>query len=424
MTNRFSPSHRPVNSLTLRLMSSFRSASALVIGSCLLTMVTLSLPASDWPQWRGPLRNGVIPDSPALASQWPDDGPKLLWESDPIPANDDGGHGSPIVADGRVYLSVVWHEDVPSETRTISDLVLRKLGYQNPNALAPEVRESLEQARMNLGSKLRGKALDDAADKWIAEHLDKRQQDTMSGFIRGRFKKGPLAISFEDYAKMNAVENKPFPNDEAFKKWVDEQNFSDHAKAELLAAVPPTRRVAQDTVVCLDLDTGKTLWKAAAPGEPRGRSCSSTAAVADGKVFSMGSTHLYAVDAANGKILWSTPLPSKAPGSSVLAVDGAVVINAGKFAAYDAATGKQLWQQQKLGGGNGSPVAWKGGGKTVVILNARNELTGIDLKSGDVVWTTPGGGDSTPAILDDTLTVQTKSSQIGLLTLRLRPDGI
>lgn len=392
--------------------------------SCLvLTGVLNSSAASDWPQWRGPLRNGVIPDSPPLASQWPEEGPKLLWESAPIPANDDGGHASPVVVGDRVYLSVVWHEDVPSETRTISDLILRKLGYQNPNALTPEVRESLETTRLTLGARVRGTALDEAADKWIAENLTKRQADTMSGFVRGRFKKGRLAISFEDYAKMNAVENKPFPSDAAFKQWVEAQGFSDHAKAELLNAVPPTKRVAQDTVICLDLNTGKTLWKTAVPGEPKGRSCSSTPAVLDGKVFAMGSTQLLAVDAASGKLLWSAELPSKAPGSSVLAVDGVVVINAGKLTGFDAASGKQLWQQAKIGGGNGSPVAWKSGGKVLAIVNARNELTAVDLRTGEVAWTTPGGGDCTPAILDDILTVQSKDAKLGLVAYRLRADG-
>ncbi len=380
--------------------------------------------ASDWPQWRGPLRNGVIPDSPPLAGQWPDDGPKLLWESDPIPANDEGGHGSPVVVGDRVFLSVVWHEDIPSETRTITDLVLRKMGYQNPGGLGKEVVAEMEKTRLSLSPQLRGSKLDEFIDTWIKEHLNKRQQDTMSGFVRGRFKKGKFAIPLEDYAKMNAVVDKPFPSDAAFKKWIEEQAFNDVAKEELLKSVPPTKRVAQDTVICLDLNTGKTLWKATAPGEPRGRNCSSTAAVMDGRVFAMGSTHLYAVSANDGKILWSQPLPSKAPGSSVLAVNGAVVINAGKLTAYDAATGKELWQQAKIGGGNGSPVAWQAGGKTVVIINARNELAGIDLKSGDVLWTTPGGGDATPAIVDDILTVQVKSSQLGLVAFKLRPGSV
>ena len=36
-------------------------------------------PGADWPQWRGPNRNGVTHNSPPLASAWPDSGPKKIW---------------------------------------------------------------------------------------------------------------------------------------------------------------------------------------------------------------------------------------------------------------------------------------------------------------------------------------------------------
>ena len=70
-------------------------------------------------------------------------------------------------------------------------------------------------------------------------------------------------------------------------------------------------------------------------------------------------THFYAVDAANGKLLWSAPLPAKGPASSPLLADGVLVINAGELAAFDAATGKPLWTQPHAAAGNSSPVAWK-----------------------------------------------------------------
>jgi len=111
-------------------------------------------------------------------------------------------------------------------------------------------------------------------------------------------------------------------------------------KTQVTEAVPPTMRIAEDVVVCLDLTTGKTVWKSKAPGEPKGRNCSSTPAVVDGKVFAMGSTHLYCVDAKDGKQLWANPLPAKGPGSSPLVTDGIVVINSGRIIAYEARRAK------------------------------------------------------------------------------------
>ena len=89
----------------------------------LLLAATLgSLAADDWPQWRGPQRNGAAISSVPLIDAVPASGLRELWASEPIPSADDGGLGSVVVANGRAYLSVVWHREVPSETRT-RDLV-------------------------------------------------------------------------------------------------------------------------------------------------------------------------------------------------------------------------------------------------------------------------------------------------------------
>lgn len=397
--------------------------SALVASMCFATPL-LAATTADWPQWRGPDRNGALSGGPALTSTWSTDGPPKLWESEPIPSDDDGGHGSVVVAGGRAYLSVVWHRDEPSETRTITDLILRtQLGHQNPASLGKELVAKIEATRESLPPTLRGAKLDEFTQQFITENLDKKQRQLFSGFVSGRFRKGKLAIPLGDYDKLQTRVEKPFASQAEFEKWVGEQGFADHVKAAVLAAVPPSKRVAEDTVVCLDVKSGKTLWMTKTPGEPKGRNCSSTPCVAGGRVFAMGSTHLNAVDAASGKLLWSQPLPSKAPGSSPLAVDGAVVILAGKLSAYDAATGKQLWEQPKVGGNNSSPSAWQKDGRTILVCNGRNELAGVDLKTGDVLWTTPGGGDSTPAIAGDRAVVLSRAANIGFAAYRMSATG-
>lgn len=49
----------------------------------LLTLLALSIPAvgasPDWPQWRGPQRDGHSPDT-GLLKEWPKEGPKLAWK--------------------------------------------------------------------------------------------------------------------------------------------------------------------------------------------------------------------------------------------------------------------------------------------------------------------------------------------------------
>lgn len=53
----------------------------------------------DWPQWRGPERNGISQER-GLLKQWPAEGPKLLWQ-----VNDIGdGYSTPAVVGTRIYL--------------------------------------------------------------------------------------------------------------------------------------------------------------------------------------------------------------------------------------------------------------------------------------------------------------------------------
>jgi outer membrane protein assembly factor BamB len=54
--------------------------------------------AADWPQWRGPNRDGVCTET-GLLQQWPSDGPKLLWEISGLGS----GYSSVSIANGRLY---------------------------------------------------------------------------------------------------------------------------------------------------------------------------------------------------------------------------------------------------------------------------------------------------------------------------------
>jgi len=49
---------------------------------CLFPLVLTGADArkGDWPQWRGPDRNGICPET-GLLKEWPKGGPKLLWEA-------------------------------------------------------------------------------------------------------------------------------------------------------------------------------------------------------------------------------------------------------------------------------------------------------------------------------------------------------
>ena len=65
-----------------------------------LVVVSIALPALaiDWPQWRGPNRNGVNPEK-NLLEKWPEGGPKLLWRANGI----GGGFSSVATSEGVLY---------------------------------------------------------------------------------------------------------------------------------------------------------------------------------------------------------------------------------------------------------------------------------------------------------------------------------
>ncbi len=388
--------------------------------------LTLLLPLAaqaDWPQWRGPLRNGTLPQGPKLVDSVPEAGLPSLWESEPIPSNDEGGLSSPVIAKGRVYLSVVWHTDIPAETRQIGEMVMRQLGHQNTKPLGEAVVKKMEETRLSLSPTLRGKGLEEFSAKWVEENLDVKQRQLYGGFVKSRFTKGKHALPLEVLDALDAHKQHVFANEAEMTEWLAAQGWTPEVQAAIAAAVPPTKRIAEDVVLCLDLATGKTLWKATAPGQPTGRSSSSTPCVAEGKVFAVGSTDAYCVDAETGKQLWALPLPQKGAGSSPLYAEGVLVVNAKHLIGLDAATGKELWKQEKAGGGNSSPVFWKSGDKSLAICNGRGDLQAVDLRTGAIAWSVPGGGESTPAVAGDLLAVQTRKPELGFVAYKLGPNG-
>lgn len=65
---------------------------------CLLTsLFSLTATADDWPQWRGPNRDGVSHET-GLAKEWPAGGPPVVWQVE----NAGVGYSSLVVKDGRV----------------------------------------------------------------------------------------------------------------------------------------------------------------------------------------------------------------------------------------------------------------------------------------------------------------------------------
>jgi outer membrane protein assembly factor BamB len=75
---------------------SFR-ISRLLFSAFVLTLIALSALANDWPEARGPARDGTSPEK-NLPTSWSPKGENLVWKAE------HGGRSAPIVMNGRVFL--------------------------------------------------------------------------------------------------------------------------------------------------------------------------------------------------------------------------------------------------------------------------------------------------------------------------------
>ncbi len=393
--------------------------------SALATLPAFADSPEGWPQWRGPQRNGIATATQGLPDQWTDENqPSQLWESEEVPSGHYGGYGSVSVAGGRVFASVVWHREEPTETRVIDSLVLSNLGFRSTNSFSPELVQKMEDDRKNLNPRLRGAKLDEWANQWVDDNLTEEQKLVLGSWVASRFKQGSSAISIADFDKVQSKLNKEFPNQAALEEWVKAQGFEPNVEQRVLAAVPATKKVADDVVICLDAGNGSTVWRFETPGFPSGRGSSSTPAAIDGRVYAALSTHLYCVNADNGELIWKTPLTGrKGPASSPLVYGGVVYLQQNTLVAFDTASGEMLWENKDVNGSNQSPTVWEGGGKPLIVANGSSKVFGVDAKSGETVWSEDGGGDGTPVVSGDYLVVISKSKGRNLNAYKLSESG-
>jgi outer membrane protein assembly factor BamB len=170
------------------------------------------------------------------------------------------------------------------------------------------------------------------------------------------------------------------------------------------------------------------------PAGPR-----ATPAVHDGKVYTLGAEgHLFAFEAASGKVLWSRELRKDYGIETPLwgfaahpLIDGKKLITlaGGKGSvaiALDKDTGKELWRALSAKEpGYCPPMIYEAGGRRQLIVWHPEAVNSLDPETGAVHWSEPFPVNSgltipTPRKLGDLLLVT--SFYNGPLMLRLAPD--
>jgi outer membrane protein assembly factor BamB len=182
--------------------------------------------AADWPQWRGPNRDGVSTETGPL-QDWPDDGPPLLWTAKGL------GHGmsSVSVADGRI-------------------LTMGNSGGDGVKLIALDAES---------GQKIWSTPLKADGDPNGTPTIDGQHVYAVTY-------NGVLVCA--DTASGRVVWHKNFVQD--FGGRVPSWGYSESplVDGDVVVCTPGAR---QALIVALSKSNGETVWKASAPAEMRGR---------------------------------------------------------------------------------------------------------------------------------------------------------
>ena len=228
----------------------------------------ISSPEPDWPQWRGPRRDGISNEKNLLSS-WPEDGPKLLWKIDGIGT----GWSCPIIVGQRIYITGDVGDDLVIFALNPSGAVQWKVtngrAWKGPYPGARACCVFSEGRLYNMNAHGRVVCLDAASGKelWAVNILE-------------RFDAKNITWALSECLL------------------VDGQNVivTPGGKKALMAA--------------LDKQTGRTVWTTEPLGDDRTSHSSPILLRYAGRrlITNCSSAHGFGVDADTGKLLWTVPL--------------------------------------------------------------------------------------------------------------------
>ena len=168
-----------------------------------------------------------------------------------------------------------------------------------------------------------------------------------------------------------------------------------------------TRQDDDEVMMALDAASGEVIWRSRYPApfdmspatRRHGPGPKSTPTFADGRLFTLGMSGMVtAFEAETGRQLWQTSSPPVQTlyhtGMSPV-VDGDLVIvhvgghDNGALTAFDVATGDVRWRWTGDGPAYGSPMVFDLAGTRQVVTFTQENLVGVSVATGDLLWRRP-----------------------------------
>jgi outer membrane protein assembly factor BamB len=212
-----------------------------------------------------------------------------------------------------------------------------------------------------------------------------------------------------------------------------------------------TREGEDEVVRALDLATGRELWRHADPtpytmnpaAMKHGKGPKSTPVVSESAaVCTLGiAGRLSCFDRETGRVLWQNDwsgrfaetAPDFGTAMSPAVFDGKLIahvggIGAGALAAFDPATGRELWRRDGEAPGYSSPILATFDGVEQVVTQTREQVLAVALDSGRELWKIPletpyVQNIVTPFVHGDTVIVSGLNNPVIALRPRRAADG-
>lgn len=314
--------------------------------------------AADWPQWRGTKRDGVSQET-GLLKQWPEEGPKLLWQLTDIGE----GYSTPAVVGERLY-------------------VISNRGMDD---------EFVEALSVKDGKQLWSTRLGGVGENKGPQYPGSRSTPTVDG------KRLYVLGSDGDLVCLETATGKPHWRKNLRDDFDGRPGNWAYAESPLIDgdALVCTPGGEEATLAALDKESGATLWKAAVPGGDEAAYASAIVVEAGGRkqYVQFLQKGVVGVDAKTGEFLWRydrTAQGSPANIPTPVASDGCIYTGSGRGGAGlvrleadgDGVKAEQVYHEGKLPTSIGGAVVVDG------YLYGTNSqgLVCADFATGEVKW--------------------------------------